>query len=151
MVSYYTNCKVRESLANWTGGYISSLTSRTQIVSANGAMWQSCPVCIVVPQGSVLGLLLFLVLMEDIDRAVSESTLSSFAGDTNISKYIKTPHDIDQLQQEVNHISDWAKDYNTTFINERFELLRCGSNQNIIEKTDLLTSDNQETKACPHI
>ena len=43
-----------------------------------------------VPQGSVLGPLLFLVLMLDITTAIKHSILSSFADDTKIWKGIST-------------------------------------------------------------
>ena len=52
----------------------------------NGILSNPAPVKSGVPQGSVLGPLLFLVLISDIDMDVTSSFLSSFADDTGVSK-----------------------------------------------------------------
>ena len=62
----------------------SFLLDRSQQVSVNGFLSEKVHVKSGVPQGSVLGPLLFLVLMSDIDCEILESFLSSFADDTRI-------------------------------------------------------------------
>jgi len=54
-----------------------------------------------IPQGSVIGPLLFLVLMGDIDKGIAHSFISSFADDTRIGKEIATPEDAFLLQQDL--------------------------------------------------
>lgn len=46
-----------------------------------------------VPQVSVIGPILFLILIGDIDQDVSHAFLSSFADDTRVGKSIQTAHD----------------------------------------------------------
>ena len=54
-----------------------------------------------VPQGSVLGPLLFLVLIGNIDQNVATSFLSSFADDTRVGKGISIISDIACLQSDL--------------------------------------------------
>ena len=54
-----------------------------------------------VPQGSVLGPLLFLVLIGDINKEVATAFLSSFADDTRVGKGIATLSDVEDLQRDL--------------------------------------------------
>ena len=58
------------------------ITGRTQSVLVNGCRSKPAKVLSGVPQGSVLGPLLFLVLIGDIDQNIASAFLSSFADDT---------------------------------------------------------------------
>ena len=82
-----------------------------------------------VPQGSVLGPLLFLIMMSDIDTELRYVFISSFADDTRISKAIHEQSDSVQLQNDWQSVYIWAKNNNMTFNNNKFELLRYGQNE----------------------
>lgn len=97
-----------------------------------------------VPQGTVLGPLLFILLMGDIDEEVKDSVVSSFADDTNISRPISTVEDVDSLQRDLKTIYSWANKNNMTFNDDKFELLRSGKNTDIINNTSLRTSKHKE-------
>ena len=56
-----------------------------------------------VPQGTVLGPLMFLVYINDINEFIS-SSIRLFADDCMVYNTISTPHDADQLQDDLNHI-----------------------------------------------
>jgi len=66
------------------------LTNRTQQVTVEGQLSSQSKVISGVPQGTVLGPLLFLILISDIDKDITASTVSSFADDTRVLKEIKT-------------------------------------------------------------
>ena len=68
-----------------------------------------------VPQGTVLGLLLFLIMLADINKDISESNLISFADDTRIYPKINDVTDCNTLQQDLNHVYDWASTNNMFF------------------------------------
>ena len=62
----------------------SYLTNRQQYVSINGFDSKNLPMNIGVPQGSVLGPLLFLIYINDLHKAIRYSIVHHFADDTNL-------------------------------------------------------------------
>jgi len=61
-----------------------------------------------VPQGSVLGSLLFVLYVNDIAETI-QCDLEVFADDTKIYSIIETIEDIVKLQQDLNKLQDWLK------------------------------------------
>ena len=77
-----------------------------------------------VPQGTVLGPVLFLILILDIGENVSDGTrVSSFADDTRASRGIKTSLDNVQLQDDLKTIYSWAEEVNMEFNGDKFECI----------------------------
>ena len=66
-----------------------------------------------VPQGTVLGPLLFLI--SDIDKDVSTSKLVSFADDTRLYSGVGDVTDCDNLQLDLNAVYDWTSSNNMFF------------------------------------
>jgi hypothetical protein len=93
----------------------SFLTYRSQYVLVNGFLSEPSEVKSGVPQGSVIGPLLFLVLIADIDAELGTSFLSSFADDTCASREIGSTHDASLLQEDLNAIYKWAELNNMKF------------------------------------
>ena len=81
-------------LGQWVYSF---LTERKQAVIVNGAISNLSEVSSEVPQGSVLGPLLFLVLIGDIDKDIT----SSFADDTRVAKGISSVEDLETLQLDL--------------------------------------------------
>ena len=73
-----------------------------------------------VPQGTVLGLLLFLIRISDIGKDVSASKLVSFADDTRLYSGVGDVTDCDNLQLDLNAVYDWASSYNMFFNSKKF-------------------------------
>ena len=127
------------------------LTGRTQQVLVGGAKSKKILVKSGVPQGSVLGPLLFLILISDIDANVNTALVGSFADDTRASHRILCTQDVVDFQNDLNRIYSWAENNKMVFNNMKFEVLRYNiptplsdtsyvdSNNNIIETKDAVT------------
>ena len=61
-----------------------------------------------VPQGSLLGPLLSLIMILDIDKSVLTDFLSSFADDTRVGHWVKAREDLQNLQKDLDNIYEWA-------------------------------------------
>lgn len=127
----------------------SFLTSRFQTVIVNGEKSSPAPVISGVPQGSVIGPLLFLILISDIDSNVASSFLSSFADDTRVGSAISSPEDANLLQRDLEAIYTWAETNNMLFNENKFELLRYGKNQGLKDSTQYHTSTGLEIEEKP--
>ena len=95
--------------------FFNFLTKRSHFVRLPGAISGDSPVLSGVPQETVLGPLLFLIMLADINNDISESYLISFADDTRIYSKINDVTDCNTLQQDFNHVYDWAS--NNMFFN----------------------------------
>jgi len=110
------------------------LSKRTQKVVVNGAHSSASDVISSVPQGTVLGPILFLILISDIDEN-STSTISSFADDTRVHRPIMSQTDIHTLQQDLETVYQWQRANNMLFNDKKFELIRYGTNQELKSKS----------------
>ena len=108
-------------LGRWLHNF---LTGRLQAVVVNGIRSTPRQVLSGVPQGSVLGPLLFLVLIGDIDQDIATSFLSSFADDTRLGHGISNEEDVHALQHDLQTVYDWARKNNMEFNSEKFEILQ---------------------------
>ena len=101
------------------------LRSRYQFVSVNGVKSDKSLVISGVPQGTVLGPILFLVLIADISEGTSSSTrFRSFADDTRGSRAVRSTADLLTLQQDLQVVYDWAERVNMAFNSDKFEAAR---------------------------
>lgn len=97
---------VNGPLLSWFRSYLSN---RTQMVSVHGVNSISAPVLSGVPQGSVLGPLLFLIYVNDL-CLISLSIYSSlilYADDSTLCKPINNPADVAAFQRDINAIHEW--------------------------------------------
>ena len=79
----------------------------TQQVSIEGSYSSPCFVTLGVPQGSVLGPLLFLININDISHSI-HSQLRLFADDCLIYRTIHSRDDHYILQEDLNALTSWA-------------------------------------------
>ena len=103
------------------------LHDRWQAVVVEGEVSEASRVVSGVPQGTVLGPLLFLVHISDIDREVSHAFVKSFADDTRISLPICKSADGHLMQEDLETIYNWATRNNMKFNGSKFEHLRYSS------------------------
>ena len=78
-----------------------------------------------VPQGTVLGGILFILFVNDIDVDVV-AFLRKFADDTKIAKVVETENDAVALQRDVDTLVEWARKWEMTFNVEKCKVLHVG-------------------------
>ena len=111
---------ITRNLGMW---FYNFLTNRSHFVRLPGGISADSPVLSGVPQGTVLGPLLFLIMIAEINKDISESNLISFADDTRIYTKIHDVSDCNLLQQDLNHIYDWATTNNMFLMPKSFIIL----------------------------
>jgi len=102
------------NILRWIRNY---LTCRHQKVVVNGSSSECTPVLSGVPQGSILGPLLFLIYVNDLaSLTVSErSQLVLYADDLVLYKPISTSHDYCDVQNDMATIEAWSLRNSLTF------------------------------------
>ena len=99
--------------------------SRQQAVAVDGVVSDLMPVLSGVPQGTVLGPILFLIHIMDIASDLSlGTTATSFADDTRVQRGISSSQDCLCLQNDLQNIYNWAKTVDMYFNSDKFECLR---------------------------
>ena len=111
---------IRGKIHSWITSYLSD---RIQTVVINGKKSNPAPVISGVPQGTVLGPILFLLYINDLNTCVQHSFLSSFADDTRIQKEIRNVTDVEHLQVDLDASLQWSKDNNMKLHTSKFEYL----------------------------
>jgi len=67
-----------------------------------------------VPQGSILGPLLFILYINEISSVVKNSKIKIFADDVSVYTNISSVDDCLQLQGDLSHIYKWAVNWQLT-------------------------------------
>ena len=101
----------------------SFLTDRSQRVVVDGAFSAPVPVVSGVPQGSVLGPILFLVFINDLLDCVASRT-RLFADDCVLYREINSTDDCDILQQDLVHLEEWERKWGMDFHPDKCSILR---------------------------
>ena len=110
------------NLLTWIGAF---LTGRRQQVSVRGCLSQWSPVTSGVPQGSVLGPLLFILYINDVPEVVS-SSIKIFADDTKVYRSVSHPPQCQDLQSDIDLIVDWSDQWQLPFNEAKCECLHVG-------------------------
>ena len=92
---------ITDKLGQW---FYHFLTNRKHFVRLPGGLSEDHPVISGVPQGTVLGPLLFIIMIADINRDVDSSKIISFADDTRVYGQIADIEDCESLQQDLNSV-----------------------------------------------
>ena len=96
------------------------LKDRQQRVVLHGIMSSWLNVISGVPQGSILGPLLFLVYINDIDSGIV-NRLFKFADDTQLVGTVYSEEEIEQFRLDIKRLYDWSVDWQMRFNTEEEE------------------------------
>ena len=108
------------NLLKWIESF---LTDRKQSVVIDGHY--SCPSKIIsgVPQGTVLGPILFILFINDMENCVKHSKVRFFADDTRISKQVSSEIHVRELQEDLDSVMTWSLHNNMMLHEDKFQLM----------------------------
>ena len=115
------NYGVRDSTKRWIRSFLSH---RSQQVVLDGVKSEPADVLSGVPQGTVLGPLLFLAFINDLPNSVKSSQSKLFADDSLLFKVIENTADSDLLQQDLSALESWEETWQMSFNPSKCTVLR---------------------------
>ena len=115
---------VRDCLLNWIGDWLDDRKQRV-VVGGSVSSWKG--VTSGVPQGSVLGPLLFVAYINDLDDAVSVSKIKKFADDTKVYREVCSVSDAENFQMDLDSIFKWSRDWGMFFNVAKCKVMHIGN------------------------
>ena len=113
---------IRGSVYDWIRDF---LTDRTQQVIVNGAASDEASVTSGIPQGSVLGPLLFVIYINDLPQHV-QNEVRIFADDTKLFTESDQAEARATLQEDLDNLYNWSTDWLLKFHPEKCCTMRLG-------------------------
>ena len=122
------------NLVNWIHEWLSGREQRV-VLNGEASSWK--PVRSGVPQGSVLGPILFLVYINDIDNAVNvtDSVLKKFADDTKWGMVVESETHRQLFQEGLDSLMKWSLDWQMLFNVEKCHVIHAGRSNNNYQYT----------------
>ena len=115
--------KFHERVIRWINCFLSN---RTQAVKCNKSVSKSVSVTSGVPQGSVLGPLLFLLYIYDLPDVCQPCFTKLYADDAKLFNKISNPNDRIVLQQNLDRLFQWSNTWQLPFSPEKCIYLQIG-------------------------
>ena len=132
---------IRGDLLGWIKSF---LANRKQRVVVDGEMSKWSDVKSGIPQGSVLGPLLFVIFINDMPKNLS-SVCKMFADDAKIYKELDSTEDCNSLQHDLDVMSEWSNKWQLPFNKLKCKRMHFGKsnpktsyvmNNHILEEAD---------------
>ena len=101
------------------------LSSRTQKVTIRNESSEWNQVNSGVPQGSVLGPILFLVYINDLEKGLI-SKINKFADDTKLARAVGNKEEIKDLQNDLSKIVTWSEEWQMQFNVNKCSVIHLG-------------------------
>ena len=116
------------------------LNNRQQCVVVDGERSEFTPVLSGVPQGSVIGPILFLVYINDLPDNI-RSTVRLFADDTIIYLAVTSDVSCKQLEMDLDALQEWEITWRMEFNTTKCEVMRISRSKQQIQHTYYLHGD----------
>ena len=138
LLSKLFNLGVQGKTLEWIKCFLSN---RTQCVRINNIKSSPADVVSGVPQGSVLGPVLFLSFINDLPETVS-GLIKIFADDSKIYSSVESDQQHQNLQDDLDRLCDWSRKWKLSFNASKCKVLHLGNNNNCLRYTMLDNHDN---------
>ena len=125
---------VRGQTLEWFKSYLSN---RSQVVFINGVLSEHEQIKCGVPQGSILGPLLFLIYINDLSSIIDFATTRMYADDTNLTfTACNIPELQEQMSVDIQCLKNWLIANKVTLNVIKTEFMLVGSRQRIATMTE---------------
>jgi hypothetical protein len=114
---------IRGNVLNWVNDFLNDRIQRV-IVNGEKSDWRN--VTSGIPQGSVLGPILFLVFINDLPDQL-DCLIKLFADDAKLYSIVQTPEHASNLQRNLTMAEDWALRWKMYFNHKKCKHLPIGS------------------------
>jgi hypothetical protein len=112
-----------EKLTNWVGSFLIGRKQRV-VLGETSSNW--CNVDSGVPQGSVLGPLLFVIYINDLPDYLTHR-LKLYADDGKLIVELGTDRDNDDMQADINRIIEWCETWSMELSPEKCKIMHLGN------------------------
>ena len=126
----------------------SFLTNRRQRVRVNSSTSSWKPVISGIPQGSILGPILFTLYVNDIP-ALLKSIIAMYADDTKIFAALLSECPNNSLVSDLKVLEDWSRKFQMKFHPDKCHVMHIGSNNPLHEYT--MTKDDDTQHILEHV
>ena len=120
---------INSKIIDWTEDY---LNGRVQRVIVRGQKSDKLEVYSGVPQGSVLGPVLFTLYIHDLPAQI-KSKLSIFADDTKMMSEVGSHSGVEMIKKDLKQLEAWANTNGMKFNPDKCSVMHCGNNNSKVE------------------
>ena len=139
LLSKLESYHVNKDVIDWISAFLSNRRLRVRI---NSEFSQWLPVTSGVPQGSLLGPILFIIYINDlVDFCDSGSDLYLYADDAKIFSYVKNEYDSDVLQLDLNKLTEWMNIWSLSLNVNKCKVISYGR-KTTVKKTYAISDTN---------
>ncbi|KAJ8728440.1 hypothetical protein PYW08_016825 [Mythimna loreyi] len=120
---------IRGNLLRWFSSYIEN---RMQRVVINGYQSGSVPITSGVPQGSILGPLLFIIYINDINKCFKNTQFLLYADDLKLYRTVQNVDDCLMFQEDLDRLADYCVDNKLQLSLPKCNVINFTKNQSVI-------------------
>ena len=115
-----------DKLCTWVESFLSNRKQRVKVNDSYSAWHKGTSG---IPQGSVLGPILFVLFINDLPNCV-KSSVYLFADDTKLYRQISVAEDSRTLQEDLDHLFSWSGDWKLKFHPDKCKVLEIWGKSN---------------------